>query len=74
MAINTSLTNYIDPRVVVSWAKANEMTDWLSTRSTVSYMPREKLIGLFKQKGCRIMHVEKKNMWVWSHLLVVARK
>lgn len=55
-------------------AMANDLTDWLSTRSAVSYMPREDLTKHLKDKGCRILHVEKRNMWVWSHLLVVARK
>lgn len=53
---------------------ANSMTDWLSTRSSVSYMSGQELLRLLTDCGFSILKAEKRNMWVWSHLIVAARK
>lgn len=53
---------------------ANTLTDWISTRSWVSYISRQELIRLLAECGFSILKVEKRNMWVWRHLFVAARK
>lgn len=53
---------------------ANDLTDWLSTRSAVSYLPRQDLITQLKDDGFRILNLAKQSMWVWRHLIVAARK
>ena len=55
-------------------ARANDITDWLSSRSLVSYMSMENMIEYFKKRGFDIIQSARLDMWVWSHFLVVARK
>lgn len=55
-------------------AMANDLTDWLSTRSVVSYMHRHDLISELEQGGFRILDVANQYMWVWNHLTIAARK
>ena len=55
-------------------AWANQITDYLSTRSKVSYLGINELESHLRSKGLRILTSERLDKHIWSHYLVVAEK
>tara|TARA_B100000900_G_scaffold182903_1_gene155179 strand:+ start:1578 stop:2210 length:633 start_codon:yes stop_codon:yes gene_type:complete len=55
-------------------AIANNITDYLSTKSKVSYVSLDSLHNLFKSSGLKIIHKEKMYKHVWSHYIIVVEK
>jgi 2-polyprenyl-3-methyl-5-hydroxy-6-metoxy-1,4-benzoquinol methylase len=58
------------------WRKAlaNRITDYLSTRSMVSYWSREEAVCFLEDQGLRVVVDRPCEDWVWSHFMVVAEK
>jgi 2-polyprenyl-3-methyl-5-hydroxy-6-metoxy-1,4-benzoquinol methylase len=55
-------------------AFTNRVTDYLSTRSRVSYWRRSELIGFFHSHGLSVQHDADLADWAWSHYVVIAKK
>ncbi len=55
-------------------AMANRITDYLSTRSRVSYMPSSSIVELFRQQAIEVRCCENMYRHVWSHYLIVGIK
>jgi 2-polyprenyl-3-methyl-5-hydroxy-6-metoxy-1,4-benzoquinol methylase len=55
-------------------AFANRITDFISTRSLVSYLPMPRLLGLMTESGFEIVRAERWYNYVWCEYLVVGRK
>jgi len=58
------------------WRKAfaNRITDYLSTRSIVSYWSREEAVCFFKDQGLHVVAEFPCEDWVWSHYMVIAEQ
>ena len=55
-------------------AFANRVTDYLSTRSRVSYWRRSALVDFLHSHRLSVTHHEDLSDWIWSHYLVIAKK
>ena len=55
-------------------AMANRVTDFLSTRSFVSYWSREEAVRFFEDQGLGVVFHCPCEDWVWSHYMVVAER
>jgi SAM-dependent methyltransferase len=55
-------------------AWANRLTDFLSTRSRVSYIGLDEVESILREHGFRIDDARRFNLYVWSVYLLVAHK
>lgn len=55
-------------------AFANIITDWISTRSTVSYFSMNTIERYFDHHGFSIIRCARLDKWFWSHFILVAEK
>jgi 2-polyprenyl-3-methyl-5-hydroxy-6-metoxy-1,4-benzoquinol methylase len=63
----------LDPKP--AWrALANRVTDYLSTRSKVSYIALADVVAILQESGLKIRVAKRCNRHVWSHFFVVADK
>ena len=63
----------LDPKP--SWrAWANRVTDYLSTRSRVSYIALDELVDLVQGAGLRVCYQQRLLKHVWSHYLLVVER
>ena len=67
------LVKDLDPEP--AWkALANRITDYLSTRSIVSYLSRQQVEEILLEEGFEILSSARLDDMVWSHFLVVGKK
>lgn len=58
------------------WYKsvANTITDFISSRSFVSYESMPELVDYFRDNGLTVLTAKRLDSWIWSHFLIVVQK
>jgi len=53
---------------------ANRITDFISSRSFVSYEHADTLVAFFEKKGLKVLAIIRPEKWIWSHYVIVVQK